>query len=83
MDYDLIRYLPDMAKISGQGQICSVHPHSVYASSDWSDLRTFEFNMLLTTDTATSFNNIHLSIPLQIKKKTNAANDIDDNLMAV
>ena len=39
--------------------------------------------MLLTTDTATSFNNMHLSIPLQIKKKTNAANDIDDNLMAV
>ena len=69
MDYDLIRYLPGMTKISRQGQIYSVHPHSVYASPNWSDLRTFELNMLLTADTATSFNNMDLCIPLQIKKK--------------
>ena len=39
--------------------------------------------MLLTGDTATNFDNMHLCIPLQIKNKTNAANDIDDNLMTV
>ena len=66
MDYDLIRYLPGMTKISKQGQFCSAHPQKVYASPNWSDLRTFEFNMLLTADTATYFNNMHLSIPLQI-----------------
>ena len=68
MDYDLIRYLSGMAKISRQGQIYSVHPQRLYASPGWSDLRTFEFNMLLTADTATNFNNIHLYIPIQIKK---------------
>ena len=78
MGYDLIRDLLGMAKISRQGQTYSVHPQRVYASPNWSDLRTFEFNMLLTADTAANFNNMHLCIPLQIKKKTNAANDIDD-----
>ena len=48
-----------------------------------SDLRTFPFNMLLTADTATNFNNMHLCIPLQIKKNANTANDIDDNLKTV
>ena len=69
MNYDLIRYLPGMAKISRQGQIHSVHPQRVYASPNWSDLRTFEFNMFLTADTATNFNNIYVCIPLQIKKR--------------
>ena len=32
MDYDLIRYIPSMVKISRQGQIYSVHPQRVYAS---------------------------------------------------
>ena len=83
MDYDLIRYILGMAKISRQGQIYSVHPQRVYASPNWSDLRIFEFNMLLKADTATHFNNMHLCIPLQIKKSTNTANDIDDDLMTL
>ena len=58
MDYEVIRYLPGMTKISRQGQIYSVHPKRIYSSCNWPDLRTFEFNMLLTADTATNFNNI-------------------------
>ena len=56
-----------MTKISRQGKICSVHPQRIYNSSNWPDLRTFEFNRLLIADTATDFNNMHLCIPLQIK----------------
>ena len=47
MDYEVIRYLPGMTKISRQGQIYSVHLQRVCASPNWSDLRTFEFNKLL------------------------------------
>ena len=68
MDYDLIRYLPGMAKISRQGKIYNAHPQRVYASPNWSDLRTFEFNMLLTANTRTNLKNMHLCIPMQIKK---------------
>ena len=80
MDYDFIRYLPGMEKISRQGQ---TYPQRVYASPGWSYLRTFEFNMLLTADTATDFDNMHLCIPMQIKNNSNAANDIVDDLMIV
>ena len=66
MDYDLIMYLVGMAKISRQGKIYNSHPQRVYASPNLSDLRTFEFNMLLTANTATNFNNMHLCILMQI-----------------
>ena len=39
--------------------------------------------MLVTADTATNFNNMHLCIPFQIKKKSNPANDVGDDLMTV
>ena len=39
--------------------------------------------MLLTADAATNFNIMHSCIPLQIKKSTNTANNIDDDLMTV
>ena len=68
MDYCLIRYLPDMAKISRQGQIYNMDPQRVYVSPNLSDLRTFVFNMLLTADTSANFNKMHLLIPLKIKK---------------
>ena len=83
MDFELIRYLPGMAKISRQGQIFSVLPQRAYASSNWLDLRTFEFNILLEANTAANFNNMHLCIPMQIKKKTNVETDIDDDLIVV
>ena len=67
INYDLIRYLPGTAKISRQGKIYNAHPQKVYASTNWSGLRTFEFNMLLTANAVTNFNNMHLCIPMQIK----------------
>ena len=66
MDYDLTRYLPSMAKTPRPGKIYNAHPERVYASPNWSDLRTFGFNMLLTASMATNFNNMHLCIPMQI-----------------
>ena len=81
MDYGPIRCLPGTAKISRQEQICNAYLQRVFASPGCSDLKTFEFNMLFTANTATNFNNMHLSIPMQIKKKSNIATDIDYTLM--
>ena len=38
---------------------------------------------MLTADTAANINNMHLCTPFQIKKKSNAANDVSDDLMIV
>ena len=83
MDFELIRYLPGMEKISRQGQIFSVLPQRAYASLNRLDLRAFEFNILLEVSTAANFNNMHLCIPMQINKKTNVVADIDDDLIVV
>ena len=85
MDYDLIRYLHGITKISRQGKVYNAHAQTVYASPNWSDLRTFEFNMLLTANAATNINNMYLWMPMQIKKKktTNVATDIDNDLITV
>ena len=68
-----------LLKISRQGKVYNAHAQRVYASPNWSDLRTFEFNMLLTANAATNINNMYLWMPMQIKKKktTNVATDID------
>ena len=83
MDYDLIRYLPCMAKISRQGKTYNAHPQRMYASPNWSDLRAFEFNMLLIANMATNFNNMHLCMPMKIKKNTNVATDIEEDFIMV
>ena len=84
MEFDLIRYLPGMAKISRQGQICNIQPQRVYASPNWYDLRTFEFNVMLNCRYSNKFYNMHLNIALQTKKQNkNTANNIEDNLMTV
>ena len=67
-DFDLIRYLPGITKISRQEQIYNTLPKKPYASPNWSDMKTFEFNLILAANTATNFNNMHLCIPMQIKK---------------
>ena len=74
MNFDLIRYLPGMVKISRQGQIYNVLPKKVVASLNWYDMKTFEFNLIFAANTATNFKNMYLCIPLKIKKTDN-----DDN----
>ena len=69
IDFDLIRYIPGITKIRQiKGQIYNTLPKKPYASPNWSDMKTFEFNLILAANTATNFNNMHLCIPIQIKK---------------
>lgn len=68
IDFDLIIYLPGMAKILRQGQIYNALPKKTYTSPNWSDMKTFEFNVILAANTAIYFNNMYLCIPMQIKK---------------
>lgn len=67
IDFDLIRYLPGMAKILRQGQIYNAFPKKAYISPNWSDMKTFECNVILAANTAIYFNNMYLCILMQIK----------------
>ena len=54
MDFDLIRYFPGMAKMSRQAQICNALTKKGYVSPNWSNMKTFEFNLILAANTATN-----------------------------
>ena len=81
-DFDLIRYLSDMPKISRQGQIYNAFPKKAYALPNWSEMKTFFFNLILAANITTNFNKMYRCIPIQIKKK-NVTNDIDATLITV
>ena len=60
-----------MAKILRQGKIYNALPKKAYASPNWSDMNTFEINLILAANTATNVKNMYLltiCIPMDIKK---------------
>ena len=71
-----------MPKISRQGQIQNAFPKKAYALPNWSEMKTFFFNLILAANITTNFNKMYRCIPIQIKKK-NVTNDIDATLITV
>ena len=60
-----------MTKILRQGKIYNALPKKTYASPNWPDMNTFEFNLILAANTATNVKNMYLltiCIPVDIKK---------------
>ena len=81
MDFDLIRYLPRMTKISRQSQIYNALPEKAYVSPNYVDKKTLEFNVTLSANTCTTFSNMHFCLPIQIKSKTDKTANVPDTLM--
>ena len=66
MDFDLIRYLPGMAKISRQCQIYNALPKKAHVSPNYVDKKTLEYNFILVANTCRNFSNMYLCLPIQI-----------------
>ena len=77
MDFDLIRYLSGMAKISRQNQIYNALLKKAYASPTWPNMKSFEFNFILAANTTANF-----AFPYK-QKRNNVANDNDATLITV
>ena len=54
-----------------------------YAAQTYSDLKTLDFTVILAAGTYTNYSSMALVLPIQIKKKTNAATDIDNDTVTV
>ena len=80
---NLIRYIPGLAKPIYQGQISGAVEKKAYADDTCRDLKIATFNIQLSANQYMNFHNVHLVFPLRIKKKTDVANDIDDNEIPV
>ena len=81
--YSLIRYPPGLANVSRQRQIYSIVPKKAYAATNYTDKKTLEFMILLASNTYTNYGSLRILLPIQIKKATNAAADIDGTMITV
>ena len=72
----LVRYIPDLAKPTCQGQISGTQEKKAYADDTYRDLKIAEFNIQLAANQYMKFHNVHLVFPLKIKKRKNNANNI-------
>ena len=79
---NLIRYISGLAKPIYQGQIRGAVEKKAHADDTYRDLKIATFNIQLSANQYMNFHNVHLVFSLRIKKKTNEANDIDDEILA-
>ena len=82
-DADLARYIPGLTDASIQGHIYSIVGKKAYAAQTYSDLKTLDFTVILAAGTYTNYSSMTLVLPIQIKKSTNAATNIDNDMVTV
>ena len=74
-DSILIKYLCGGIEVSRQGKIFNIVPKKGYASSTYTDKKTFEFTIELAASTYTNYS--LMTLPIYFKKSTNKTADID------
>ena len=72
---DMIRYIPGLTKIAYQGQIDSTETKRKYADNTYKK-KVIEFNILLTANHYTNFQNIHICFPLKFRSAADNDNDL-------
>ena len=83
MDHSLIRYLPGLATVSRQGQIYNIIPIKAYASSNYTDKKLLEFNLLFAAITYSNYSGLMIVLPIYIKMATDATTNIDATMTVV
>ena len=79
---DLVRYIPGLAKPVHQGQIGGMLTRKAYAHDTYKGLEVTEFNIKLTNNQYMNFH-VYLLFPMKIKKSSNVANDLTDDVITV
>ena len=64
---DIIRHIPGLTKIVYQGQIGSTEAKRKYADNTYKNKKVIRFNILLTANHYTNFQNIHICFPFKFK----------------
>ena len=67
-DASLIRYIPGLSNVLRQGKIFNIVPKKVYATSTFTNKKTFEFAIELAANTHTNYSSMCIVLPIQIKK---------------
>ena len=82
-DESLARNLLGLTNVSRQGILYNIIGRRTHASSTYTDKKILEFTIQLAANTFGNFSMMCVVLPTQIKKSTNKATDIDDDLVTV
>ena len=76
-DADLIRYLPNILPVT------RIDPRQAYASETYTDKKSLDFTIKLAPNTYTNYATMEIVLPVQFVKKSQKAQQLDDDLMPV
>ena len=83
VSYNMLRYIPGLAKVGYQGQLYSTETKRKYADDTYKNKKVIEFNVQLTKGHYINFKNIHFCFPLKFNSVANNANIIAAGLITV
>ena len=82
-DGDLVRYLPNILPVTRQNLIGGIDPRQAYASETYTDKKGLDFTIKLAPNTYTNYATMEIVLPIQFVKKSNKAQQLDNDLMPV
>ena len=83
-DADLVKYIPGMLDLVYQGMIENIDTKEQVAHISYKDMKMLEFHIMLSNhEYYTNPNSIHICFLIKIKKRTNQANDMDNDLITI
>ena len=80
---DLAKYIPGLLELAFQGMLEEKDTKEKTAHPSYKDMEQLDFQILLTENYYVNPNGIHICFPIKIKKATNKAADIDNDLVFV
>ena len=82
-DADLVRYLPNILPVTRQNLIAGIDPRQAYAIETYTDKKSLDFTVKLVPNTYTNYATMEIVLPVQFVKKSQIAQQLDDDLMPV
>ena len=75
ISYNILKYIPDLAKITYQRQLHSTETKRKYTDDSYKNKKVIESNIQRTANHYTNFQNVQLCLPTKIKVATDEDND--------
>ena len=80
---DIAKYIPGVLEMKFQRMLEVIETREKVVRPSYKNMEEFDFQILLIDNYFVNPSNIHLCFPMKIKKSSNDASDIDDDLITV
>ena len=67
ISYNILKYMPGLAKLGHQGQLYSTETKRKHIDDTYKGKKVIEFNVQLTANHYSNFQNVYLCFPMKIK----------------